>query len=176
MKKNLGFTLVEILVATGVLAIISMVVTQILFSTTRSNNKTEILKEVKQSGDFAIDYMTRMIRSSQTITSNCANPAVITNDLTILNKDGLTTTFSCLSDAGNLRLASTSATSTSYLSSNNLTVSQTAGICSLRFSCKTVGGVPRIVSINFGLEQKSTSPDQSEKAKVNFGTSVTLRN
>ncbi|MDO8451442.1 MAG: prepilin-type N-terminal cleavage/methylation domain-containing protein [bacterium] len=176
-QRNLGFTLVELLVAVGIIGILSSVISQVFFTTTRTNSKSDILTSAKQSGDFALDVMTRLIRSATGVTTDCAAGAGFTSDaISILGPDNAITTFECLADSGSLRIASTSASSV-FLTSTNVALTGTS--CSndsLRFTCVTSGGVPRSVRISFTLSQVGVPPDQYNQTAVPFQTSVTIRN
>ena len=50
MNKH-GFTLIELLVAAGVISFVSVIITQVLFSSIHLNTKTEVIKELKQTGE-----------------------------------------------------------------------------------------------------------------------------
>ncbi|KKU96317.1 MAG: hypothetical protein UY27_C0001G0010 [Candidatus Gottesmanbacteria bacterium GW2011_GWA1_48_13] len=177
MKKQKGFTLLEILVAIGILAIVGTLIVQVFFTTTRANSKTEVQKNVKQNGDFAIEAMSRLIRSARSVSSSCTAGGATTESLTLINEHGRTTTFGCLLDGEVTRVASTSGARTDYLTDQNLTLGGAS--CtqdSLQFVCTAPADQPAMVSITFGLSQKGTPPDQFEKASASFQTTVAIRN
>ncbi len=176
MKKN-GFTLLEILVAIGVIALMGTLIAQVFFTTTRSNTKTEVQKNVKQNGDFAIEVMGRMIRGARTMATNCSAAGTTTTSIAITNQDGGTTTFGCLLDGTVTRIASTSAGRTDYLTDQNLTIGGAACTgASLQFVCTAPSDQPSTVAITFQLSQKGTPADQFEKASASFQTTVAIRN
>ncbi len=171
-----GFTLLEVLVSVGIIAIIGIVATQTFVATTRTNIKVELLKDVKQNGDFALGIMTRMIQNAQAVTSACSTTGTSASSLSIANFDGGATTFECRLDGTVLRIASTSAGVPAYLTSNNLTL--VGAVCdtnALNFVCTSLGDTTSI-KINFSLAQKGTPIAQFEKASVSFQTSALLRN
>ncbi len=179
MKGNCtrnGFTFVEILVVVGVVSIISVVIAQSFFVTTRSNVKTEVIKDVKQSGLFATTIMEQMIRNAQSVDETCAEEGTELRELTITNADGQTTTFGCHEDIGVMRIASSSSGTRHYLTSSAVTL---GGIdCSsstLRFVCRSSSYRPTSVTISFRLTQAGVSPDLFEQADTEFQTSVSLR-
>lgn len=175
--RRSGFTLLEILVSMGIIGLLSVVMTQTLYTTARSNTKTEILKEVKQNGDFVIDVMSRMIRSSLSVTSSCSSAGTTTSSLTITNPDGRSTTFGCLADSGVTRVASTSSARTDFLTNSGVTAGGSdCSSSSLRFVCTGSPGAATSVQIKLTLAQKGTPVAQFEKASATFQTSVTLRN
>lgn len=167
-----GFTLLEIIVSVVIIALIGMVVSQAFLTTSRSGVKTEILKEVKQNGDFALSTMERMIRGAKADTTSCVN-----NTVTLTGSDNGTTTFGCFFDGIISRIASTSASGTQYLTSRAVTLGGTDCISStLTISCTPTPGIPVNVFIKFTLSQKGSSPSTFEQAQAAFETSVTTRN
>jgi prepilin-type N-terminal cleavage/methylation domain-containing protein len=87
-KRKAGFTLIELLVVIAVLGIVLGIGVSILTATFRSTNKTKVFNQVKQNGDFALETMTRSVRSAIDVcttagtdlvtysaTVNCASPS-----------------------------------------------------------------------------------------------------
>lgn len=170
MKR--GFTLLEIVISVTIIAIIGVVVNQAFLTTSRSGLKTEIVKEVKENGDFALATMERMIRGAAANTISCANNAV-----TITSSDNGITTFGCAFDGSITRIASISASGTQYLTSRALTLGGTECASStLVISCTATPGIPTYVSVQFTLSQKSPSPGVSDQASATFETTVNTRN
>ncbi len=171
-KINEGFTLLEIIVSVTLIALIGTVVSQAFLTTSRSGVKTEILKEVKQNGDFALTTMERMMRGAKADSTSCAN-----NTVTFTNSDSGVTTFGCFFDGTVTRIASTSAVGTQYLTSQALTLGGTDCTSStLTISCTPNPGIPVKVAVKFMLSQKGSSPSTFEQAQTAFETSVTTRN
>lgn len=167
MKQN-GFTLIETLISIGIIASVGILIAQVFFTTTRVNTKTELLKDVKQNGEYAMDVVSRMIRNSSAVDCS-STPA----SLGITNSDGSSTTLGCAFDSDNSvnRLASTSAT-VQYLTSSNVTL----GTCtSLIFTCTSSTDQAPTIKVEFKLSQKGTPVDQFEKASVSFQTTVSPR-
>lgn len=172
-----GFTLLEIIIATSIVAVIAVVLTQTLATTSRSNTKVEILKEVKQNGEFALAVMERMIRNSRRLTSTCSSTATASASLAMENPDGGITTFTCGFDGALTRIASVSPLATDYLTGTNTTLGGvTCAAASLTFTCTGAAGGPTSVSIQFRLAQKGTSPLVFDQASQAFQTTVALRN
>jgi prepilin-type N-terminal cleavage/methylation domain-containing protein len=177
MKQN-GFTLLEMLITISVIAVIASLIVQVFFTTTRINTKTEVMKEVKQNGDFALDVMTRMIRNSTFISSACSGGPL--NTLNITNPDGQGTIFTCSPDANNvLRIASQSAAvplKFQYLTSSNVTLG-TGAFCGtyLQFTCTSSNDTNK-VTITFDLAQRGTPASLFEQARMPFKITVSTRN
>ena len=174
MKK--GFTLIEMLVSAGIMALLSVVITQIFVATTRNSTKTEVLTDLRQNGTFALGIMERMIRSAKNISSTCDGSA--DTAITITNQDNLETTFSCTMDVDLSipRIASVSSEfGTEYLTSKNYVLGTDCTSIIPPFTCTSGTNYPS-VAISFQLQQKSDSASQYEKASETFETRVTLRN
>jgi len=186
MEQKKGFTLLELLVVGGVIGFISVVVAQIFFSTIHINTKTEIMKEVKQSGNDSLDIMKRMIQNAKTVSSSCIDvgiyPKPIFTSLTIVGFDTQETTFSCFDDAttASSRIVSISASNV-FITSQNVTLSDSLGQTGcinnpLTFTCTSVGGVPSEITFSFHLRQKQIAPSNYEQSSELFQTTVYLRN
>src|SRR3989344_5749758 len=93
LEAKRGFSLIELLVVISLIGIIGTIITQVFILGIRSQAKSEIIKEVKQNGDYATSVIESMIRNSLDIQASECNEN--TNLLTILNPDGYTTTFDC---------------------------------------------------------------------------------
>jgi prepilin-type N-terminal cleavage/methylation domain-containing protein len=63
LKRNTGFTLVEIIVAVGLFAIVMVVATGAIFSIVNANKNAQSLNSVITNLNFAIESMSRDIRT-----------------------------------------------------------------------------------------------------------------
>ena len=161
MKNSKGFTLVETVVVVFLLGLIVAVSGSLFFAILKGASKAEVVKEVKQNGDYAMNFMIRTIRNAQSIQSCEAS------SLTIENSDQSSTTFYCLIEDSVTKIASGSSALT------NKTV--TAGSpCSLSFVCQEMD--PPAVTISFTLFQKGAVGQRVEEtAQSNFRQTVQLR-
>ncbi|MEK7592274.1 MAG: type II secretion system protein [Patescibacteria group bacterium] len=179
-KRN-GFTLLEILIALGVISLLGVVIVQVFFTTTRSNTKTEIVKDVKQQADYAVGTMTRFIQNSRAISlangSVCVAGGSTISSILVTAPDGNQTTFGCLVDSGVQRLASVSASGSEYLTGSSYTLGGTScADTTLSFVCSTIPGTSTSVKIGFSLSQKGSPQSLYEKASTSIETTVSLRN
>jgi prepilin-type N-terminal cleavage/methylation domain-containing protein len=170
-----GFTLIEILISVGILAIVATLIAQVLFTTTHVNKKTEIITDIKQDGNYALDVIGRMVRSAKSIDVCQADELVITNP------DNNVTTLACVSDGNAARIASQSATQTVYLSGGNLTLSRSASAdcvdSLLAFSCPPVsGGILNQATVTFTLGQVGISGSAYESGSASFQSIIRMRN
>ena len=157
-KRRAGFTLIELLVAIGIMGIVGGIATIILFTTLQSAGKSDIMREVKQNGSFALTIMERMVRNATAIVSDCPQTG---SSLTIENPDGQTTTFSL----SGIQIASTGG----MLTNNKVAVNN------LSFTCSRTSGRPDVVAISFTLSQAGSTTRPEEQAQMTFQTTVSLR-
>lgn len=185
-----GFTLLELLVSIGVLGLISAVIAQIIFTTVKMNQKTENIKEMKQTAAGAMETMVRMVQSSQDILTTCDGSA--SESLDIINPGGGQTTFTCQKDtaygtANIYRIASVGADlSLTYLTSGNVGLVKTTGYAgchvspgvdpSLWFTCTPVSGKTKSVNIYFRIRPKNISTSAWEETENLFQSTVVTRN
>lgn len=168
MVKKKGFTLIEILVVIGVLAIVVIVGSTSFFNLLKSSTKTRTANLVKQNGDYALAIMERMIRNGKIIENTEVPPQECKSGMgkiKILNPDGGETEFSCEGDT-------ISSNSASLISSQ---VKVANGNCS--FNCQRTGLFePDVVTISFTLSQAQTDVRPEEAVSIVFKTTVVLRN
>lgn len=174
---NSGFTLIEIIITTSIIAILGMVITQVLSTTTRTNTKVGIMSDVKQNGDYALLMMERLIRSARQVTSSCSEAGSTLDSVVLENTDGNTTTLTCAYDGSASRVASVSGIVTSYLTGTNVTLggSSCSG-SSLSFTCQGIQGGSQTISIAFSLSQGNASQFISEQSTIPFQSTIMVRN
>ncbi len=157
-----GFTLVELLVVVTVFAGLGVLLVSSLLSILKSNTKAELIKEVRQSGSFALEVMTKKITggtSPQCAEDNSWVSVVDTNNerITFLCSDGY--------------LASQSAGTVTPLTNQNET-----WLSSCLFDCQTVGTGDQ-VTIEFTLSQVGESAlRQEDVAQQSFSKVILVRN
>lgn len=178
MKIKPGFTLVEMLVSIGIVAMLSIVIVQTFFSTTQVNTKVQTSKDIKQDGDFAINIIERALHSAQGVRS-CG-----TSVLALDNADGSITTFSAVLDASNA-VTRIARNTTEYLTGTGVTVATAANSCvgvgaaqNFAFTCSYQSGDPTqfAVTVKFCLTQKGSPGASYERANEYFSTTVNNRN
>lgn len=166
-KKNIGYTLIELLIVVAILGTVGFAATQIFFTVLQSTAKADLTREVKQNGDYALSIMERAIRNATSLdnVNPCPFPPPSRSSLQINNPGtpATTTTFSL----SGTRINSTGGTLTSdKVSASNLS-----------FTCTKFNGKPDLVTISFTLTQANTSATRPEEtARMNFQTTVSLRN
>jgi prepilin-type N-terminal cleavage/methylation domain-containing protein len=73
MISKRGFTLLEIVVVLGIMAIVGLFLTQIFFSTIRGSGKSQVTSAIKQNGQAAIEAMDKTIRGSDKVVEVCSS-------------------------------------------------------------------------------------------------------
>lgn len=64
MEIKRGFTLIELLIVIGIFSVLALVGTDLFTSVLRGSNKAQVLSQVKQNGQVALDTMERYVRSA----------------------------------------------------------------------------------------------------------------
>lgn len=178
-KKELGYTLIELLAVMVVMITVGVIVASILVSSLRGTSKTNVIEEIRNNGNFTLLQMGRMISFAQnfsgvstdnvTYTTNCTVvPSPTYSYVKIKSFDDKETVFSCNTLADPPTIASNGA---SFLNTDKVTLD------SCYFTCSQINlSESPVIGINFVLSQKSTSDFFEQKATIPFETSVTIRN
>ena len=166
-KKKKGFTLIEVIVSFSLFTLVVMAANVMLFSTFRSARQAATVSEVNNEGAYVMNSMISLLRYSRDIVCTTATR------LDISASDGGIFYYEL---SGN-RIASTSALSSSYLTSDQVSV-QLPAECGGRFF--TCSANSRSVDICYALEKVSytdvTDRASSQTNGILFRSTVTLRN
>lgn len=97
-KKPNGFTLVEVLVAISIVAIVGVIIVGIFADTLRGSNKAQILAVIKQNGQAVLESMDKNIRGADNIVcppqpSPSAGPVSVSSDTLVVEKNGCFTRY-----------------------------------------------------------------------------------
>ncbi|MFC1627385.1 PilW family protein [Patescibacteria group bacterium] len=159
MKNNQGYTLIEVLVVTSIMALFSLTLIAVFLATVRGGVKSQKLQMVHQDGDFALETMARTIRQSKEVDCGV--------DFTTTAEDGTATIFSLVDDGGVMKVASNL---TEFLTGD---VAQASG---LSFTCYEGDTGNQVVTISFTLTGGDEVGAQvQEKITQGFATSVSTR-
>lgn len=150
MKRNSGFTLVELLVTLGLISIILVVSSEFLINLVNTSVKIQSKNEVEQNYNFIVTKMTKIIQDSNSV-------ALDGSDL-IATKDGVGYRFALVGNS--LTLNGLELSSLSVLEITNSSV----------FSI--ISANPQQVKINFLIEKDTgTKFESSQEIK----RTITLR-
>ncbi|HUS52055.1 MAG TPA: type II secretion system protein [Candidatus Bathyarchaeia archaeon] len=162
-----GFTLIEMLVAIGILGIVAILGSQMFFTILKGSAKSRVLADVKQNGNYALSVMSRMIRNARSVT-DCSG--ISDKAITIVSPDKEITEFKCADE----KIASRSASAPPKHSPFDLTGDQVQVVdCGAVFTCDPTV-TPNLVTISFTLVP-TTGTRIEETAEVNFKTTISLR-
>jgi hypothetical protein len=156
----------------------------------RTNNKTNIVREVKENGDRAMEIMTRLVQNASSINLAAVScpergtPRPVLTEILLTNADNGVTTLKCIeSDIDGVtvaRIASVSASQTIFLTGTTVSLGTSVlNSCdnnAIVFSCNSVNAVPTYVTISYTLRQKNKDSDIEDTSASVFQTTVTLRN
>jgi len=163
MKKQDGFTLIEILAVSGILVLLSITIVSLFISILRGGTKAEVVQEIRQGGDFALKAMSQVIRNAQFVAvDDCSEAGTSGSSIIVVDQSNNPVLFSLESD----RIASDS----SYLTSSRVKASGLSFICYDR----DLGNQVVTVSFSLSLGEEPGAKAQ-EKQTEEFKTSVSLR-
>lgn len=180
---NTGFTLVELLIVVALVGIVGTITTQVFIMGIHSQSKTEMIKEIKQNGDFTLSVMEGMIRNALDVGMDTNQCGVNSKQLTILNQDGYTTMFDCTND---LSISSVSGIFVSIpnpsptgIPLTNSKVKVPSSSCNFLLVCPSQSLSPKYVFITFTVNQADVpgvTPNPLNRATIDYQSTVSLRN
>lgn len=199
MKKQNGFTLVEILASVVVLIAIGSIVAGILASSLRGANKTNTVENIRQNGNYALAQMVKDIQYAQPFngqttglsndytatppySSSCSpSPGTVykyisVQYMSVQSADNVVTRYNC--DGSTLTaegIIPASAVTKLIDTTSTTTISLTN--CSLSCIQTKTTDTP-IIKIRFSIGPKnlSTLPENNTQSSITFETSVIMRN
>ena len=166
-SRKLAFTLLELLVVIGIIAIVGVISSDIFVNVTRSYNKAEIITRVQRSGNAVLAQMTGEIRNSRGVISPA--PGSSSSSLTIENSSGGQSAFAFTPAGADNGLVSRNGVA---ISDNDYETG--VNITSLNFT--VLNTTPLVIGIRLGLEQPLGAPGRVDfQAAVTLQTSISLR-
>lgn len=167
MKKPLsltGFSLLEMLVAVGIFAVLAIITTQTILLSIKGANKSEAVGKVKDNVDYAVSVIERNLRNSTSV--KCINPSGTSyTAVSYVDQTGAPKSFSCNFDDPNDTYI---AASSSRLTNNSVS------LVSCEFSCTNFSSTSPSVKIDV----KAIAKDffGTEEGRIETSTEVFLRN
>ena len=162
IKNNRGFTLIEIVVAAGIMALFSLTLISVFLATVRSGSKAQLLQAGHQEGDFALRQMARVIRGAKEVSCDSGS-------ITVTGTSGQEIVFSVVpDDNGFPRVASDS--------DINFLTGTMAKVTNLNFNCYPGQKGNQVVTITLKLNAQPDGGGQVQEQFVQeFATSVSTR-
>ena len=185
MINNRGFTLIELVVVSGILVAISGIIGGILYSTLRGSESTRSKTLVAQNGNYAISSISELVKRSKSVVAisngeptedteknfvDCTGEPSGTH-LSLMMPDNKKVLLTCNSEDSPGRLASSSAENTYYLTDQSLVTGTCAITCYQASSYST----PR-VKIEFSLGRAKGDGGMIENTEELFHTQINIRN
>lgn len=155
MKK--AFTLIEVVVAMGVFAVLMVATSLLLISTLRGAKKSGAQISVRTEGARIMDVISSSLRYAQ--ISSCSGSSITAQLL-----DGSSVTYSCQTNGSDNYFASGS----SRLMSTNVVVVD----CTNVFSCPDA----KTVQVTYGLQRAGTNLTVEATGRIDFDSQIRLRN
>lgn len=164
-----GFTLIELLITTSLTVLLMLTITTMFMTFLLGNSKTNVRKAIKEEGLHAISRMEFIIKNAHYFDEEASNCSPNQSTITIVGLDGGSTTYSTVSDGGVNKIASTSATATTHLTSSAVTLTN------LRFDCFGEVGNRRI-RIRFALDKDAPTLGTDSNISESFEATINMRN
>lgn len=161
LQIKAGMSLVEILIAVSIFAIIGVLATRSLTLSITGAKKSDSLVRVRENINLPISVIERQLRNAESIDCNSSTYAT----LSYISSEGIASSFSCTGT----HIASNSPGLSVRLTSEDITLTT----CS--FNCTQIdSNEPPIVKINLTAEDNTSTG--KEKATVTTVTEIVARN
>ena len=154
--KN-GFSIIELIVVVGLIALLGVAMSAIMLTTITSSNRVRTSTKIKQAGDYTIGQIQTLIRNARRAIT-CTSPSQVTLE----NQDGGQTTISL--SAG--KIASNSA----FITPDDLSTTNYS------LTCGPNDTDPTTIKISFDLQNLVASTKSTEHPVLHFETTAQLRN
>lgn len=166
-----GFTLIELMIVTALMVILSLTVSSMFMTFLITNARTNTKNTLKVEGSYALSQMEFLLRNSyQLVPNSDAQVCQSAMDrIRLESLDGGLTEFYLETAEDPARIASNSGV---FLTSDAVMVQN------LQFSCTESTSGIRSVSIDFDLTKivPSVTNDSNEESTQHFSSVVSLRN
>lgn len=157
-----GFTLIEIVVVAGIMALFSLTLISVFLATVRSGSKAQLLQAGHQEGDFALRQMAQVIRGAEAVVCSPGGDSI-----TITGTSGSEIIFSVVPDGGFPRVAS---------DSSRWLTGKLAEVTNLSFVCYSSELGNYVVTLTLELNARPAGGGQVQEQFIQeFATSVSTR-
>ena len=170
-QKQAGFTLIELMIVTSLMVILSLTVSSMFMTFLITNARTNTRNTLKVEGSYALSQMEFMLRNSYQLVDNQFTQVCQSSmdSIALESLDGGVTEFMLEDDNGIDKIASNSGV---YLTSDTVMAEN------LVFSCTEAYSGVRSVQIDFDLTKvvPSVTNTTNEESSQHFTSVVSLRN
>ena len=185
-QYNSGFTLVELIVITGILVLCGGVIASIIFNTLRGSKKSANTNAVTQNGNFALSSITEVVNKADGIVSTCNNTS---SKILLLSSSKTNTvyTISCIGETNINISQSNQATGIPIglpvsllspgvrLSDNSCSLKCTQAVPNITGAISPNPFIKPLIEISFVLTDLDRSTAADTRAQATFRTSVLMR-
>lgn len=180
---RVGYSLIELLVVITLIGILGTVSSEVFILGIKLQQKSEIIKEVKQNGDYVNSVLDANIRNAvDVIEPSCSQP-LASSFIKFTGGDGKTIKLSCEDeDLGGGKTYEYMAliTNPDFLPTvaplTNKKVKVIQSSCKFRLICPTPAIAPKYVLVNYTITQTiSGDIPLEQKASVDYQSVITLR-
>ena len=178
IKKQDGFTLLELMIVDGLSVMVMMTVTSMFLTFIITSNKSNIKQKLHNEGEEALSNIEFILRNSQKLVPGIDGSTICNNDpnspmsnIAVQGLDGYVTTLQTYPlGAGEIASYSTAINDYYYLTSDETILSN------LLFYCLNGQEDSYYVSASFDLKIGSSDENDRETSIEHFQTGITLRN
>ena len=160
-----GFTLVELLITTGLTVLLLLTITSMFMTFLIGNSKTNVRKTVKEEGLHALSQMEFTLKNAHYYDDSFEQCIPGRDSIKVVGLDGGETIYSTANDEGVAKIASNS----SRLTSAAVTLSN------LTFDCTGESG-NRQITVSFDLEKVAPTLNADSDISESFQTTINMRN
>ncbi len=171
MKKQQGFTLIEMIIVVVLLAVTVGMTSDILMTLIRSNTKTQVLNEIEQQTNFVSLKIEKELRDAVEV-----NVDPFDNNLSFTTRDGTQITYSCDECAeggtvGNITRSVGGGTRYAVTSDNS-----PGGVDVVCTNCfEIISSNPQVVKINMEFKQAQQGAGLSYSGSAVIDSSIVIR-
>lgn len=189
-SQNSGFTLIEIIVVFGILALIGGLTSDLFASVLKGANKANTVNEIKQNGNYALDYIERTVRNSTSVVDYDSSRLVVSDEdgecvkFKIVGRDqvlkinGRIDVYNapfCVYDTDGVFDDGSTFTGAGQTLTNNSSVTGVS-LVSGSFDVSEVSGNPTTVTVTFTLSQGEAANSRNDyTASEMFQSFISLR-
>lgn len=161
-----GFTMIEMIVVVSILGLVAVMTSGFLLVSLTAAGKAEVVKEVRQNGNYALSVMEGMILNSRGIGCTAGQN---TQTVEVTDANGIVTSFICDENEDKKKISSVSGQTVDLTSSGVM-------VSNCRFQCEDTPGLPVKVHLEFTVQKGGEDARPSEQASLDFKTEVIPRN
>ncbi len=163
IKNCEGMSLIEILVAVTIFALLGIMITGSIALSLQGSKKSEVQTKVGENLGYAMGVIERQIRNANSIPDCATNPDPYT--LNYLDQHGEASSFSCVGIGG----------ADPYIASGSgRLISNDVKVISCSFVCQ-IGATANMSYVDVFLEMQSVSGTGVEKTTLSSSTQIFLR-